>query len=108
MTSNAPSEPTKRPDLVDRLLGAFDHLLDLVHDNVLRPLIIAGRAIAFGFVAVVAVIVLLVALIIGLTRLMNVYLFAGHEWLTFAVLGAIFLVAGMVIWRWRRPAPLRK
>jgi len=108
MTSDNPGETTKRPDVVDRLLGAFDHVLDLVHDNVLRPLIIAGRAIAFAFITLLALVVLLVALVIGLTRLMNVYLFAGHEWLTFAVLGAIFTIAGMIIWRWRRPVHLRK
>jgi hypothetical protein len=108
VTNNPSGETSKRPDVVDRILGAFDHLLDLVHDNVLRPLIIAGRAIAFAFVALLAFVVLLVALVIGLTRLMNVYLFAGHEWLTFAVLGAVFSVAGMVIWRWRRPVSLRK
>jgi hypothetical protein len=108
VTSDTPREPAKRPDLVDRLLGAFDHLLDLVHDNVLRPLIIAGRAVALGFIALVAAFVAVAVLVVGLTRLLNVYLFAGHEWLTFAVLGLIFTVTGMIIWRWRRPVSLRK
>jgi hypothetical protein len=108
VTKDAPTESNKRPDLVDRALGAFDHGLDMVHDSVLRPLIIAGRAIAFGLIAVVAVAVLAIVLVIGLTRLLNVYLFAGHEWLTFSVLGVVFVVTGMVIWRWRRPVSLRK
>jgi hypothetical protein len=108
VTSDAPSSESPRPDIVDRLLGALDHALDLVHDNVLRPLIIAGRAVAFGFIALVATIVLCVALVLGLTRLLNVYAFAGREWLTYTVLGAVFLVAGMVVWRRRRPVALRK
>jgi len=107
MTSDPGDSPT-RPDVVDRLLGAFDHVLDRVHDSILRPLIIAGRALAFGLIALVATVVLALVLVIGLTRLMNVYLFAGHEWLTYGVLGVIFVVAGMVIWRWRRPVSLKK
>jgi uncharacterized BrkB/YihY/UPF0761 family membrane protein len=108
VTNDAPREPTTRPDLVERLLGALDHALDVVHDTVLRPLIIVGRAIAYGLIALVALVVLLLVLVIGLTRLMNVYLFAGHEWLTYGVLGVIFVTTGMVIWRWRRPVALRK
>jgi uncharacterized membrane protein YcjF (UPF0283 family) len=108
VTSEPPTEQTKRPDLVDRVLGAFDHVLDQVHDSVLRPLLIAGRALAFGLIAVVAVVVLTFALVIGLTRLLNVYLFAGHEWLTYGVLGVVFVVVGAVIWRWRRPVSLKK
>jgi hypothetical protein len=107
MTSD-PGDSRSHPDVVDRLLGAFDHVLDRVHDSVLRPLIIAGRALAFGLIALVATVVLVLVLVIGLTRLMNVYLFAGHEWLTYGVLGVIFVVAGMVIWRWRRPVSLKK
>lgn len=108
MTNSTSPDPGARPDLVDRLLGALDHALDVVHDSVLRPLIIAGRAIAFGMIALVAAVVVLLVLVIGLTRLLNVYLFAGHEWLTYAVLGVIFTATGMVIWRWRRPVALRK
>jgi len=102
------SSAGNRPDLVDKILGLFDHALDLVHDNVLRPLLIAGRAVAFGMIALVAAVVVILALVIGLTRLLNVYVFAGHEWLTYAVLGAVFSVTGMIIWRWRRPVALRK
>ena len=102
------AETPREPDLVDRALGGLDHLLDLVHDRVLRPILIAGRAVAFGLVIVLASVVLLCVLVIGLVRLLNVYLFAGHEWATYAVLGALFLLAGVLIWRRRRPVPLRK
>jgi len=47
-------------------------------------------------------------LIIGLIRLLNAYAFSGHEWLTYAVVGAASLVTGLVIWRRRRPLNLRK
>ena len=104
----ADSSSSRKPDLVDRILGLLDHALDVVHDNVLRPLIIAGRAIAFGLIALVATVVLVLVLVVGLTRLLNVYAFAGHEWITYGVLGVVFTVTGMVIWRQRRPVNLRK
>ena len=67
-------------------MDSLDHVLDVVHDRVLRPILLAGRAIAFGFIIVAGLDrAVLVALVIGLIRLMNVYLFAGHEWLTYLV-----------------------
>ncbi len=95
-------------DFVDKALHQFDHVLDVVHDKVLRPLLLAGRAIAFGFIILLAVFVLVVALIIGLIRLLDVYCFAGHEYITYGSIGFLCVVAGMVIWRKRRPVNLRK
>lgn len=97
-----------RTDFVDKALGSFDRVLDLVHDRVLRPLLLAGRAIAFGFIIVVMSILVVSALLIGLVRLCNVYFFAGHEWITYTIVGAVFLLTGLIIWRRRRPVNLRK
>jgi LPXTG-motif cell wall-anchored protein len=102
------ADEQRKPDFVDRVLEAFDHVLDMVHDKVLRPLLIAGRAVAFGLIVLLAALVLVCALVIGVIRLLNVYLFAGHEWITYAIVGAAFLSAGLVIWRRRRPLTLRK
>lgn len=98
----------REPDYVDKVLKSFDHVMDLVHDRVLRPLLIAGRTIAFGFILVLMAIVVVSALVIGLIRLLNVYCFAGHEWLTYAVIGLVSLLVGLFIWRRRRPVTLRK
>jgi hypothetical protein len=91
------------PDFVDKTFSRLDHALDIVHDRVLRPIFIAGRAIAFGFILFLMAIVFIVALVIGLVRLFDVYVFASHQWLTYACIGALFVVAGLVIWRYRRP-----
>ena len=69
-------------DFVDKALHQFDHVLDIVHDKVLRPILLAGRAIAFGFIILLAIFVLVVALLIGLIRILDVYCFAGHEYIT--------------------------
>jgi hypothetical protein len=95
-------------DFVDKALHQFDHILDIVHDKVLRPILLAGRALAFGFIILLAIFVLVVALLIGLIRLLDVYAFAGHEYITYASVGFVAIVAGMIIWRKRRPVNLRK
>ena len=94
--------------MVDKAFGQLDHALDIVHDRVLRPIFIAGRAVAFGFIVALMAIVLVVALVIALVRLFDVYVFASHQWLTYVCLGAVFVAAGLVIWRYRRPENVRK
>lgn len=108
MTEASEQQEPREPDLVDRLLAAVDHLLDVVHDKVLRPIIMAARALAYGLIIVLAAVVFVVVLVIGFIRLLNIYAFHGHEWLSYAVVGAASLIFGLVIWRRRRPLKLRK
>ena len=101
----------KRPtdgDFVDKALFQFDHVLDVVHDRVLRPILLAGRVLAFGIIILFAAFVLVGALLIGLIRFIDVYCFAGHQYLSYVSVGAISIIAGMIIWRKRRPVNLRK
>ncbi len=99
---------TPEPDFVDKALHSFDHVLDVVHDRVLRPVLLVGRVLAFGLVILLAVVVLLVALVIGLFRIFDVYVFASHQWISYASIGAIFVLAGFIVWRRRRPIDSRK
>ena len=95
-------------DIVDRLLAGVDHGLDLVHDKVLRPIILAGRAIAYGLIIALAAVVFVIVLVIGSIRLLNVYVFPSHQWITYVAIGALSIIAGFIIWRKRRPLTLRK
>ncbi len=79
-----------------------------MHDRVLRPILLAGRALAFGLIIFFAALVLIGALFIGIFRLLDVYCFAGREYLSYVSVGAISLIAGLIIWRKRRPVNLRK
>lgn len=105
--ASQPSQPSEH-DVVDKALHTFDHVLDVVHDRVLRPVLIAGKTVAFGFILLLMGLVLVTVLVIGALRVMNVYLFAGHEWLSYAIVGAISVTIGLVLWRRRRPIELRK
>lgn len=101
-------EPAREPDFVDKSLGLLDTYLDRFHDTVLRPIFLIGRSVAFGFLVVSFGLVALIAFLIGSVRLLNIYAFAGREYLTYLLLGSLFIAGGLVIWRRRKPLPLRK
>jgi hypothetical protein len=104
--SESPDE--HQPDVVDAVFAYFDRFMDAVHDRVLRPIMLAGRFIAYGVILVLLALVIVSALVIGVVRFATVYLFAHHVWITYLVIGAISLSIGLFIWRKRRPVPLRK
>lgn len=100
-------EPAADRDLAGRAMAAIDQLVDTVHDKFIRPVLLIGRTVAFAFIIVFAAIVIAVGLGVAIMRLLNVYLFSGHEWASWALIGLISLVAGLVIWRKRRAVPTR-
>jgi hypothetical protein len=102
------SEEPREPDVVDTVLGTLDHYLDRFHDTVLRPIFLVGRSVAFGFLVVAFGLVAVTALLIGLVRILNVYAFSGKEYITYFVLGTFFVITGLIVWRQRKPVPLRK
>lgn len=104
--SESPDE--HQPDVVDTIFAYFDRFMDGVHDRVLRPIMLAGRFVAYGLILVLLGLVVLAALVIGVVRFTTVYFFAQHVWITYLVIGAISTTIGLLIWRKRRPAPLRK
>jgi len=97
-----------QPDFIDQALGSLDHVLDVFHDRVLRPILLVGRIAAYSFIIVLASLFLIIALIIGLMRVMDIYLFAGHVWISYLLIGAASLAGGLIIWRRRNPVSLRK
>jgi len=101
-------ELPREPDIVDKSLGLLDSYLDRFHDTVLRPIFLVGRTVAFGFLIVSFSLVAFIALLIGSVRLLNIYAFAGREYLTYLSLGSVLIAGGLVIWRRRKPLPLRK
>jgi hypothetical protein len=98
----------RESDFVDKAFGQLDHVLDVFHDKVLRPIFVAGRAIAYSFIIFLMIIVLVAALVIGFIRLFNVYVFPSHQWITYMSLGGVLLLGGLILWRKRRPVKLRK
>jgi hypothetical protein len=63
-----------------------------------RPLTLVARAIVFGIIVFAASVVTLTLVAITVIRLLTVYAFNGRVWLSDLVVGAVFVVAGIVAW----------
>jgi hypothetical protein len=85
-------------DLPTRGTDRVDSLVELLRDKTVRPLTLATRAIVFGIIVFAASVVTTVLLSITLIRVLTVYAFDGRVWLSDLVVGAVFVVAGLVAW----------
>jgi hypothetical protein len=91
-------------DLPGRGADWVDTVVELLRDKTVRPLTLATRAVVFGIIVFAAAVVTVVLLSITLIRLLTVYAFDGRVWLSDLVVGALFVVVGMVAWS-RRSDP---
>ncbi len=105
---SAPERPATRvpgPSLVADLPGKatdrVDQLVELLRDKSVRPLTLATRAIVFGIIVFAASVVVVTLLSITLVRLLTVYAFDGRVWLSDLVVGALFVIVGLLLW-WQR------
>lgn len=83
--------PVKAADVVDLVV-------DTIHDKAVRPILLAVRVMVFGLLVAALTLVVLVLLSIGLLRLLDVYAFSGRVWISYAVLGGVFTLAGLFSW----------
>jgi hypothetical protein len=92
-----------------RAADTVESVVDAVHDKVVRPAIVAGRAIVFGVVIAVVGIVVLVLLAVAFVRLLDVYAFGGRVWASDALIGVVACGGGFFVWtlRTRRRASER-
>jgi hypothetical protein len=86
--------PAKAADMVELAVAA-------INDRAVRPVLIAARAVVFGVLIAVLGVALVVWGSIGLVRLLDVYLWPGKVWASYLLLGALFIIGGMVAW-WLR------
>lgn len=85
-----------------RAADTVESALDVVHDKVVRPALVAGRAVVFGVVIAVVTLVVFVFLAIALVRLLDVYAFSGRVWASDALIGTLACAGGFAIWTLRR------
>ncbi len=90
------------PDLAGRAMDAIDQVVDVLHDKVVRPLLLVARTVAMGFLIAICLCVLSIVAGIALLRIFDVYVFSAHQWASWLVLGGVALVAGLAIWRFGR------
>jgi hypothetical protein len=108
MAQIAPQSPAGA-DWTAQAADRIEAVVTTVRDKTTVPVQKVARAIVFGLIAAILGIMAGFLVVIGLFRL-HVYLPLGHNegrkvWITYVGVGAIFLVAGMFTWRYRKPRP---
>lgn len=88
--------PVQAADAIERAVGA-------VRDKTTGPAITVARGLVYGTFALLVGTAVLILLAISAVRFLDVYLpdaWVGeqHTWVAHMVIGAIFTVAGMVMW----------
>jgi hypothetical protein len=99
--SDLPSEPPGpgvAAELSAKAADTVDLIVETIHDKALRPLLLAARAVVFGLLAAVLGLVVLVLVAVALVRLFDVYVFDGRVWASDALLGSVFVAAGVLAW----------
>ena len=106
--SNTPasvSKPGAIPGLPDdwdqKATSKLLDTVDLVRVKTGSPAIGVARMVVYGLLTAVLALIALILLIIGLVRLLDSYL-PATVWLTYTILGSIFLVVGLFLWS-KRP-----
>jgi hypothetical protein len=94
--------PSKRAepssgDWAARLAGRIEEVVAFIRDRSVRPIFAAVHVLIFGLVILVLATVLLLLFLILLFRLLDTYVFPGHVWASFAVMGGIFVIGGLFL-----------
>lgn len=85
-------------ELSRRAVDAIERVVGTVHDKAVRPLALASRAVVFGLIVAALGTVVMVLLSISILRILDVYAFENRIWLSYLTLGAVFSLAGLLLW----------
>lgn len=100
------SNPLTDPNWAERVTNLFADFIEKIRSRTTQPLIYLARAIVFGIIAVVGVVISVAFLLIGLTRLLQDTLdtwFARDTavWASYFIIGGIFMLVGMILMKKR-------
>ncbi|HXY93162.1 MAG TPA: phage holin family protein [Acidimicrobiia bacterium] len=84
-------------------VDALEQAVGLVRDKTVVPAQRASRAIVFGLLVGFFVMVAVLMLVIALFRVLVVV--TGEVWLSYLILGGIFVIAGAFCWGLRASTP---
>ncbi len=95
-------------DWTVEVVNRIDTVVGTIKQKTTVPITKLARALVFGLVAAVAAILAVALVCIAVVRICVAYLpfdpVSRRVWVTYAGLGAIFLLVGAFAWRKRRPA----
>lgn len=87
--------PTQAADSIERFVGT-------VRSKTVEPAERIVRVVVYGILAAILGVAALVLAIAALVRLLDVLL-PGEVWSAYLLLGALFTIAGLVLWSQRTP-----
>lgn len=93
------------PDWTDQVTDLVVETVDKVRDRTTGPVLNVAHASVYGLVAAVVVVPVLIALFVGLFRLLN-WAVPGDVWISYAIVAGLMLVSGWVLWS-KRERPER-
>jgi hypothetical protein len=106
MAPNGPAQ-TGDHDWTVQVADRIESVVETVRDKTTKPATLVARGLVYGLVAGVLGAALLFLLVLGLTRVLDVYLpfhpIGRRVWVVDAGAAAIFLGSGAFLWRRRRP-----
>lgn len=71
---------------------------DNIREKGISPLYRLVRIITLGLMGLLLTLAVCILGLIGVIRILDSYVFAAHQWITYAILGTIFLSAGLILW----------
>lgn len=100
--AGSPSGPLASAEWPARLADLVEDVVGAVHDRVVRPLLVAARAVVFGILVGAMVFVMAVVFSIAVVRLLDVYAFGQRVWASDLVVGGMLTLVGLAAWSRRR------
>ena len=95
-----PTTGTTSPDWTVQVADTIESVVGSVRDKTAVPLETVARALVYGIVLGTMGITALVLVTIIAIRVLS---FVLEVWAAYLIIGAIFTLAGMFLWRKRRP-----
>jgi hypothetical protein len=104
---SAPAAPAARDDWAAQAADTIDRVVTGLGDKTAKPLTTVAAGIVYGLVIAVVGVALLILVAVAAVRALDSYLpihpHARAVWIGDGIVGGIFTLAGLLVWRTRRP-----
>ncbi len=103
-TAGAPpaAPAANEPDWTDQVTDLIVDTVDKVRDSTTGKILQASRVSVHAVVAMILLLPIAVLAIAGLVRLITYWV--EEVWITYTILGTLFVLVGVVLWSRRRPS----
>lgn len=100
-SSSAKVAKVSRNDWPAQVAGRLESATAAVERRTVEPIVGLARLAVYGLLAAMLLMVVGTLSAIALVRVLNVYLFSGADWASFAVTGGILTITGLLLWGMR-------